>query len=219
MIRSLFVLALLLAAPLAAQIPVGGTKVAAGVAGLQLRVDQSTSAADPDDVPDVQVAATADGYDIKTGPAAVIWDPANTATGNYVLRGTFRLNERSNHTNYYGLILGGRDLQGPNQNYIYFLVAQNGTFLIKHRMGDMVHDIVDNTANPAVIAMAAGDPPSTNLLLVRVNPTDVDFVVNGFVVHTVPRTSLAGATDGIWGVRVNHVLPRVSVAGLAVTQH
>jgi hypothetical protein len=207
MIRSLFVLALLLAAPLAAQAP----------AGLQMRVDESTEASDPDDVPEVRITTAANGFEVRTGPAAVLFNPANTATGNYTLRGTFRLNSRSSHTNYYGLVLGGRELQGANQNYLYFLVAQNGQFLIKHRMGEMVHDIVPATRNPAVVGMPAEGPASTNALEVRVG-TNVDFVVNGTVVHSVPKTSLAGATDGIWGVRINHVIPSVTVEGLGVTR-
>lgn len=205
--RSLFLLALLLAAPLAAQAP----------AGLQLRVDASTSAADPDDVPQVTIAPAPNGFEVKTGPAAVVFNPANTATGNYTLKGTFKLNQRSGHTNYYGLVLGGRDLQGPDQNYVYFLVAQNGQFLIKHRMGEMIHDLVPATANSAVVGMAQGAGPSTNALEVRVG-TNVDFVVNGAVVHSVPKASLAGATDGIYGVRVNHVIPSVTVEGLSVTR-
>ena len=207
MIRSLFVFALLLAAPLAAQAP----------AGLQLRVDASTEASDPDDVPDVKILPATNGYEVQTGPAAVIWNPANTVNGNYTLKGTFKLNSRSSHTNYYGLVLGGRDLQGTNQNYIYFLVAQNGQFLIKHRMGEMIHDIVPATRNAAVVGMPAEGPASTNALEVRVG-TNVDFVVNGAIVHSVPKTSLAGATDGIWGVRINHVIPSVTVEGLGVTR-
>jgi len=208
MTRSLFLLALLLAAPLAAQAP----------AGLQVRVDESTSASDPDDVPNVQVVAAPNGFEVKTGPAAVVWNPANTATGNYTLKGTFKLNQVSSHPNYYGLVLGGRDLEGANQNYLYFLVAQNGMYLIKHRMGGMVHDIVDNTAHAAVARMAAGAPASTNTLEVRAGATNVEFVINGQVVNSTPRTSLAGATDGIWGVRVNHVIPSVTVEGLGVTR-
>ena len=208
MLRSLFVLALLLAAPLAAQAP----------AGLQVRVDESTSAADPDDVPNVQILAAANGFEVKTGPAAVIWNPANTASGNYTLKGTFKLNQRSSHNNYYGLVLGGRELQGANQNYLYFLVGQDGSYLVKHRMGEMVHDLVPSgTRHAAVVGMAAGAPASTNALEVRVGD-NVDFVINGQVVRSVPKASLAGATDGIWGVRINHVIPSVTVEGLGVTR-
>ena len=58
---------------------------------------------------------------------------------------------------------------------------------------------------------------ATNALEVRVG-TNVDFVINGQVVHSVPKANLAGATDGIYGVRINHVLPSVTVEGLSVTR-
>ena len=201
-------LALMLASPLSAQAPMG----------LQMRLDQSTMANDPDDVPDVTITSVANGFEVRTGPAAVIWNPSNTATGTYALRGTFRLLERSNHTNYYGLVLGGRDLHGPSQNYLYFLVAQDGTFLIKHRTGEDVHDIVPRTRHAAVAGMDAGAPPSTNELEVRVADDDVEFTINGTVVHSTPANSLAASTDGLYGVRINHVLPRVVVEGLGITQ-
>ena len=38
----------------------------------------------------------------------------------------------------------------------------------------------------------------------RVAADKVDYVVNGTVVGSSPKTGLA--TDGIWGVRVNHLL-------------
>jgi hypothetical protein len=120
--------------------------------------------------------------------------------------------------NYYGLIYGGRALEGGQQSYIYFLVAQNGSFTIRHRVGnDTVHDIMGRTTNAAVAGMAAGAAPSVNRLQVRVGANDTQFVVNGTVVHTAPKTGMAAQTDGIWGVRVNHVIPGVRVEGLRVT--
>jgi hypothetical protein len=41
--------------------------------------------------------------------------------------------------------------------------------------------------------------------------------VNGTVVHTTPRSGMTGNTDGIWGVRINHVLPGVLVENLSMT--
>src|SRR5688500_5426256 len=81
MIRKLtaFALLLMLAAPLAAQAP----------AGLQMRLDKSTSASDPDDVPDVTITTVGNGFQVNTGPAAVVWNPANTATGVYTVKGNF----------------------------------------------------------------------------------------------------------------------------------
>jgi hypothetical protein len=210
MIRTLTAaaLALLVAAPLSAQAP----------DGWQSRVDRSTNAADPDDVPDVTIRPATNGFEVHTGPAVTLWHPANTASGNYTLEGTFHLLAPSGHVNYYGLILGGGGLEGSSQNYIYFLVAQNGTFTIRHRANDeTVQDILAR-AEHAAVQRPGANGQSTNTLAVRVGANDVQFLVNGQVVHTAPKSGMTGRTDGIWGVRINHVIPGVRVENLRVTR-
>ena len=185
-------------------------------AGWQMRVDRSTNAADPDNVPDVKFVTMGNGLHVTTGPAVVLWKPDNTATGAYTITGTFGLTKPSGHVNYYGLVFGGNDLAAAGQNYLYFLVAQNGTFLVKHRAGDATHDVVARTEHAAV-AKPDSTGRSRNALEVRVAADKIDFVVNGQVVHTQPKTGMAARTDGIWGVRVNHQLD-VHIAGLNITR-
>lgn len=206
MIRTLApaALALLLAMPVAAQAPAGWLE----------RVDRSTNASDPDDVPEVSITTVPNGFEVSTGPAVTLWNPANTASGEYTLMATFTLLEPSNHVNYYGLVYGGSGLEGDSQSYLYFLVAQNGSFIIRHRAGnETVHDIVGRTEHAAVQAVGTNGQ-SMNRLEVRVRATETQFVVNGTVVHTAPKSGMAGRTDGIWGVRVNHVIPRLRIEGL-----
>ncbi len=198
--------AILLAVPLSLQ------------AQTQLRVDRSTNAADPDDVPNVTLEAMGSSFTVGTGPAAVVWDPGNTVSGEYNLKATFTLEEPSDHTNYYGLVFGASELDNSRQNYLYFLVAQNGAFLVKHRANDdAVHDIVSATPHDAV-ARPGGDAKSVNELEVRVGADELTFVVNGTVVHTQAHAGMASRTDGIWGVRVNHRLPGVTVEGLGLSR-
>lgn len=200
-------LALLLAAPVAVQ----------AQADMKLRVDRSTRADDPDDVPDVTIKAVGDGFQVNTGPAAVIWKATNVVIGPYTLQARFTLLEPSGHVNYYGLIFGGGALEGDQQNYLYFLVAQNGTYIVKHRANnEAIHDIVGRTAHDA-IRQPGADGRSVNDLEVRVGADELEFVVNGTVVHTQPRTGMASRTDGIWGVRINHRIPGVLVEGLTVS--
>ena len=183
----------------------------------QLRVDRSTNAADPDDVPNVTLEAMGGSFKVGTGPAAVVWDPGNTASGEYNLKATFTLEEPSHHTNYYGLVFGANELDTSSQNYLYFLVAQNGSFIVKHRANDTaVHDIVGRTAHDAV-ATPGDDGKSVNELEVRVGADELTFLVNGTVVHTQAHAGMASRTDGIWGVRVNHRIPGVTVEGLGVS--
>ncbi len=94
------------ALPLAAQVPTGW----------QMRVDRSTNAADPDDVPDVKFVTMGNGLHVTNGPAVVLWKPENAATGAYTIKGTFGLAKPSGHVNYHGLVFGGNDLAGAGQN-------------------------------------------------------------------------------------------------------
>jgi hypothetical protein len=120
----------------------------------------------------------------------------------------------SGHVNYYGLIFGGEDLGGPKQTYIYFLVAQNGTFIIRQRSGDQVTDVQARTPHASVVQPGA-DGSSTNALEVRVAGNTISYVVNGTVVHTTPKSGATARSDGLVGVRINHQLD-VQVDGFAV---
>ena len=194
LVSSFAVLVCISLAALAAQSP----------AGWKVRADRSTSATDPDGAGTIKFTAAGKGFHAVNPQAAVYWNPANAAKGNYTLKGTFTLNEPSGHTNYYGLVFGGSDLDGAKQAYTYFLVAQDGTFLVKKRIGDDKTDnVVAKTPN-AAIKKPDASVKSTNVLEVRVGADKVDYVVNGTVVGSSPKTGLA--TDGMWGARVNHLL-------------
>jgi hypothetical protein len=199
-------LAVFAATPLIAQAPTGW----------KVRVDASTSATDPDASGAVKFVTMGSGFDATNPQAAVYWNPANTATGTYTLKGTFTLMKPSDHTNYYGLIFGGSSLEGATQSYIYFVVAQNGTWLIKHRAGEATHIVSDKTPND-VVKKPGADGKSTNVLEVRVGADKIEYVVNGTVVTTTPKAGMTAKTDGIYGIRVNHHL-EVHVDGFGVSK-
>jgi len=111
----------------------------------------------------------------------------------------------SGHTNYYGLVFGGSGLEGADQSYLYFVVAQNGTWLIKGRTGDATPVIAPKTPSDAV-KKPDDTGKSINALEVRVGADKVDFVVNGTVVHSEPKTGALAKTDGVYGIRINHLL-------------
>jgi hypothetical protein len=185
-------------------------------AGWKVRIDQSQSASDPDNTPNLKFATMGKGFHVTGGPAGTFWNPANAAMGDYTVRATFTLVKPSNHTNYYGLVFGGGDLDAAGQNYIYFLIAQDGTYLVKHRAGQATHDVQRATPNKA-IQQPDAKGQSVNTLEVRVAGTMISYVVNGTVVHTTPKSGMTAKTDGIAGVRVNHVLD-VHVEGFQVTK-
>ena len=189
------------------------TAQSASTAGWKQRIDASTSATDPDPAGQVKFMAMGGGFHTANPQAAVFWNPKNVATGTYTLKATFTQNQRSSHPNYLGLVFGGKDLEGPNQSYTYFTVAQNGTWLLKQRQGNDVRDIVARTQHAAV-RRPDGSGRAVNDLEVRVGADKVDYVVNGTVVHSAPKSATT-ATDGLYGFRVNHELD-VEVKGLAV---
>jgi hypothetical protein len=182
--------------------------------GLSMRVDRSENASDPDDVPEVTITPVGENFRVSTGPAVIVWDEAQTASGEYTLSARFTLEEPSSHNNYYGLFYGGSALEGESQNYLYFLIGQNGSYIVKHRANnEVVHDVQAPTPHDA-IATPGADGTSVNELTVRVGAEQTEFVVNGTVVFTAPKSGMAARSDGIYGVRINHVIPSVLVENL-----
>lgn len=181
-----------LVAPLSAQAP----------AGMKMRVDRSTDASDPDNTPDVKVATVGKGFRVTGGPAVVLWNPTNTASGNYSLKATFTLMKPSSHPNFYGLVFGGSALESAAQAYTYFTVAQNGSYLIKQRNGDQTPTV--NRAQHAAVKNPDANGTAVNTLEVRVAGDTITYLVNDQTVHTMPKGNIK--TDGLVGVRINHVL-------------
>ena len=134
---------------------------------------------------------------------AIFWQPESTAEGDFSISATFTQMERSGHANAYGLFLGGSDLQGPNQQYSYFMLRQGGEYLIKKRMGEDLPTLVDWTAHDAVNDLNDRGS-STNTLTVEADGDTVRFLVNGAEVATQPRSAVD--TAGVTGLRVTHLL-------------
>ncbi len=124
-------LALLAVAPLFAQAP----------KGWKLRADRSTNASDPDAAGAIKFIAMGSGFRATNPQAAVYWNPANTASGNYTLKGTFTLIKSTGHDEYYGLVFGGSNLEGAEQSYLYFMVTDDGTWLVKRRTGSTAESV------------------------------------------------------------------------------
>jgi hypothetical protein len=212
---TLFLLAIS-AAPLAAQAvtkdaPDPDKKVAGGgtlPAGWSGRTDRPSQ-----NLADAKFVQQGAGFHVTAGPPAIYWNPSNTASGNYTLRATFTQPKPSAHPEAYGLFFGGKNLDQPGQDYAYFIVRQNGQYMIKHRAGAETHTIVDWTAHPAIKPVAEGSAPAVNDLQVRFTADSAHFMVNG---QTVKSTQRIGA-DGIYGLRVNHNL-EVQIDNFGVTR-
>jgi hypothetical protein len=50
-----------------------------------------------------------------------------------------------------------------------------------------------------------------------VQTNKIDYVVNGTVVHSMPKTGMTAKTDGLVGIRINHML-EVHIDNFAVVK-
>jgi hypothetical protein len=193
---------LLLAAPLAAQAP----------PGWKVRADDPKA-----DMAKLSFEEMKPGFHVTTGPAVILWNPENTATGNFTIEAEiFFFREGSRDTEAYGILLGGKDLDGA-ADYVYFMLRNDGKYLVKHRAGNGdTHVISDWSANPAVaVHTGSGGPTVKNVISVAAVTDSVKFSVNGKPVASYPRSHMK--PEGIVGVRVNHGL-NLHVSKLTVTK-
>lgn len=145
------------------------------------------------------------GFHVTTGPAVILWNPANTASGNYTVTcEVFFFRDGSRDTEAYGVFLGGKDLDTA-PDYVYFMLRNDGKYLVKHRAGNGdTHLITDWTQHPAVVMHMGGEGTVKNVIAVDAAADSVRFAVNGKPVASYPRNHMTA--NGIVGVRVNHGL-------------
>lgn len=151
----------------------------------------------------VKVVESQDGLDVTVGPAIVLYREADTASGNYEVSASLTQKRAPQHYEAYGLFIGGRDLQGDDQTYTYFLIRGDGKYLIKRRLGERTTTISRWTDHAAVnVPDEAGR--ATNTLAIAVADGRCSFRINGSEVASMTADELD--TEGIAGLRVNHNL-------------
>jgi hypothetical protein len=198
MLRSVVIIALIAggALPIAAQVQ----------AGSKVRID-GHGASTPEATPTLKFAPMAKGFQISGGPGAIFWNPTDTVKGIYAVRATFTLLKPSATITDYGLFFGGRDLEGT-PDYVYFTIAQDGAFQVRHRSGLEIHEI-DRSLH-FMIKKPDASGRSANTLEVQVAPTAVSYLINGAVVHATPTRPGTGSytegekTNGSAGIRIDN---------------
>lgn len=167
--------------------------------GWQVRTDRANAP-----LKDVKFVTMGDGYHATLGPSAIFYNPEQRAEGAYRAHATFTQTRAPQHPEAYGLIVGGRNLDAANQDYLYFLVRGDGKFMVKHRAGTETHTLVDWTEHSAV-KRAGADGKATNALAVEATAEGARFLVNGDEVAKLPRGQGLN-TEGVIGLRINHNL-------------
>lgn len=164
-------------------------------------------------VADLKFVPMGKAFHATTGPAAIFYDSKKIAKGNFKLSSTFTQTKPGKYPEGYGLIFNGKDLADRDkQTYVYFIVRQDGKYLIKHRAGTQVHTIIDWKDSPAIQKPDATGK-MTNTLTVEAAGPDLNYLINGTKVERQEHTHVGG--DGLVGVRVNHNLD-VHIADFAL---
>lgn len=178
-------------------------------AGWSARPDEGGS------VTNIKFVVMEPGYHLTLGPATILYRQEDRVTGPFHALVTFHQMKKLEHAEGYGLIFGGQALTERGQRYTYFLVRDDGTYLLKRRDGDKTTEITKGwTAHPAVKKSDA-QGKATNLLEIdaKQDPRTVVFKVNGQTVYTADAKSMD--LKGIVGLRANHNLD-LHVEGFAV---
>lgn len=152
------------------------------------------------------MAAEDDGFSVETGAAGIAWRSTDVVDeGDFTASASFtELQAPAGHREAYGIVVGGRQLEGADQQYSYFLVRGDGSYLIKRRTGESTSTLVDWTPSEAVRGIQGAGEDNPNELAVRVTGDQVEFVANGTVVETLPASDVE--PWGVAGIRVNHNL-------------
>jgi len=193
------------------------------VAGWTGAVD-APSAAQGRSIKDSKFDKQGDGFHLLIGPAAVYWNPANTASGDYTVKATFNEPKMapSNHPHPMGLFIGGSKLGTPDQSLMYCTAYRDGSFIVRRFNGNNVSQVVRKSPNAAVKKAAGPEDPVTQEIAWQVKGSKVDCLINGTSVASFDKADIVGAgklesTDGIYGIRVSHNMD-LTVTGLKVTK-
>lgn len=169
--------------------------------GWEARLDRANSS-----ISDVQFAPMGDGMHITLGPSGIFYRPDDDVSGEYTATVTFTQTRAPQHPEAYGLIIGGRNLQEANQDYLYFIIRGNGQYMVRHRAGDELHTIAEWTEHAAIVKQDESGQ-QTNTLTVESTTEGLRLSVNGQEIAHYLRADVPYLnTDGIVGLRVNHNL-------------
>lgn len=191
------------------------------VAGWKGRVDRRP-ASQGKTVNDSKFTAVPGGFRLSVGPAGNFWNDANTASGNYTVKATFKEHKMaSSHPHSYGVFIGGADLESDNETLMYCIAYGNGTYSVKTFHGANVTTLVDRAASPA-LKKADANGESTNEIGWRVQGDQATCLINGTEAKSFARSEVVApdklkSLDGVYGLRVSHNL-ELTVTGLGVSK-
>jgi hypothetical protein len=176
---------------------------------------------------DAKLAKEGEAFHVITGPAISYWNPANKASGDYMVKATFtepKYMNLNNHPHPYGIFIAGNDVGGADQSYLYCAAYGDGRFIVRG-FGPRAFQMngFAGQSNAAVHKAAGVGQPVTQEIALSVKGDQVECSINGTVVASYPKAMLVTAgklksTDGVYGLRFAHNT-EVTVKGLSVSKN
>jgi hypothetical protein len=161
-------------------------------------------------IKDAKFAPEGNGFRVITGPAALYWNPANTATGDYSVKATFTEPKQTyNHPHPFGVFIGGSNLDTA-PNALYCTAYRNGNFIVRgFSAGKPWGPVRKPMPHDAVKKAASADGEVVQEVAINVRGDKVECVINGATVWSGTKADVVGdgklpSTDGIAGIRVSH---------------
>ena len=172
-----------------------------------------------------KLAGDAKTLKVTTGPAVTYWNPANKAAGDYTVKATFTEHKYMNlndHPHPYGIVIAGNDLGTADETYLYCAAYGDGRFIVRGFGPAPFRMNGRGEANAAVNKAAGKDQPVTQEIAMAVKGDKVECAINGTVVGSYDKATVAGAgklksTDGVYGLRFAHNT-EATVTGLTMTK-
>jgi hypothetical protein len=182
-------------------------------AGWQGKID-AASVTQGRTINDSKFAQEGTALHLTIGPAAVYWNPANTASGDYTVKGTFKepkYKDANSHPHPYGIFIGGTKMGTDQMTLVYCEPYGDGRILVRGFNPTAtrgVFTLMPPTANAAV-AKAAADNSVTQNVQWTVKAGKATCSVNGTEVASYATADIVGpgkldSLDGVYGIRISH---------------
>ena len=173
---------------------------------------------------DSKFAQEGNALHVTTGPATTYWNPANTASGDYTVKATFRepkFMELNSHPHSYGIFIGGAGMGADQMTLVYCVTFGDGTALVRG-FGPSVFTLLRISPNAAVHKAAGVGQPVSQDIQWTVKGNRAECSVNGTVIAGYDKSQLASSglksTDGLYGIRFTHNVEAV-ITGFAMTKN
>ena len=159
---------------------------------------------------------------VTTGPATTLWNPANTASGDYTIKATFnepKFMELNSHPHSYGIFIGGNNMGSDIMSLVYCAAYGDGNAFIRG-FGPAVFNQLRSQPFPSVHKAAGIGQPVTQEIAWTVKSGKAECSINGtvkdassFVVPSAatlrpensPLPSNGVAIEPLWSSKTIHI--------------